>query len=201
MKDTMKLPAWPSHVEKNDDFVYIGYRPNLDLIGVLAVGLFPSQNTFEGETLRRDYSGSGSLHYFVKKGDPFLARFAPKKPAHLPPLPKGAVYIGEGGTESHPRWVHGNVLYMDFYYFRKEEMTWDFVRDGWSSGGHIAAQIDSPLHKAQPWYVPNSKKEPKKPSETHKEKDARITALNNEVYALKAKLAECEKWIKSAPKV
>lgn len=159
----MKLPAWPSHVEKNDDFVFIGngqYDSIPHLKGVLAVGLFNKEKVIQLAEANREWGGGGFMNYFVKKGDPFLARFAPQMPTYLPPLPEGTVYIGKGGLECHPTWEYGKVIVnMDFYYY-DPSCGWDFFSQCWSSGGDIAAKIDSPLHKAQPWYVPNTKAKP-----------------------------------------
>ncbi len=158
----MKLPAWPSHVAKNDDFVYIGFGPKhgFGLKGVLTAALYENEKTLIGEKPCRAYSGDGELHYFVKKGEPFLARFAPQMPADLPPLPEGTVYIGKGGTECHPSWSFSalKICYFDLYYYNYRGV-WT-KHNGWSSSDHIAATIDSPLHKAQPWYVPNTEVKP-----------------------------------------
>lgn len=89
-------------------------------------------------------------------------KVAPKPPKVADGLviPSGHVYIGLG-KECHPSWRVGGAEYFDFIYFSKFWKGWRNLYGHCSNSVeyHIAAEFDSPLHKAQPWYRPKNIKD------------------------------------------
>lgn len=83
----------------------------------------------------------------------------PKVPDGLV-IPSGHIYIGLG-KECHPSWRVGVAEYFDFIYFSKFWKDWQDLCGHCSNSleCHIAAKINSPLHKAQPWYRPKNIKD------------------------------------------
>lgn len=105
----------------------------------------------------------------------------PKVPDGLA-IPSGHVYIGLGNN-CHPSWNGGSPPeYFDFIYFSKYWKDWRNLHGHCSSASvayHIAAKIDSPLHKAQPWYKPQNIK-------------AQLSDSNKKIEELTKDLANCK---------
>lgn len=133
-----KAPVWPENIERNDDFVYVGFGPIPELKDSQAVGRIGNEwdTTFIGHmAVRQNFQYK--FHYFLPKDSPALKLFKwynqEDKRIELPdpdtaPKYDGYTCVGKGGE-------HFVNLKIPFYALSVDE-PYDFNKsahmlDGW----------------------------------------------------------------------
>ncbi len=157
------LPAWPSNVKKNDNFVYVGMGKSggiTSLTTARSIMVSKYATTIDSYLAATGWSGTScDMHYFVQKDDPFLKQFEinhkPNMPAHLPPLPEGYVYLGRSDEINVPQEWHELCGWkkelIDFAWFWSQHgaTKWKQASKGWvipQNKVYLAAKPNSELY-------------------------------------------------------